>query len=283
MQFHELCLSLLKANRTMPSEEKQSALVDSPPDTMLVLPEAAEQEHLPRLIAGLRRSTRTAEGDVQFLQRRVQKLKAEEEHVWKKLESARELREKSESARQRRQEEAEARASQKQRLLDEQARERARLHDERDAHRHSLFLARSKLAMQKRERSSRLRTESRELSQERIAKHNAHDKNAAHHHQLIVDMHVRALQSRNEQHQSQQREAVVLREKQHQQVSLAASLLTEEAQIIHRLQQIKRETTSVLSGTVSSAGLTPSPRKPPRPPAASPIAPSPHSARRDVS
>lgn len=275
----------------MPSEEKQSALVDSPPDTMLVLPEAAEQEHLPRLIAGLRRSTRTAEGDVQFLQRRVQKLKAEEEHVWKKLESAREQREKSESARQRRQEEAEARASQKQRLLDEQARERARLHDERDAHRHSLFLARSKLAMQKRERSSRLRTESRELSQERIAKHNAHDKNAAHHHQLIVDMHVRALQSRNEQHQSQQRsrehlhesEAVVLREKQHQQVSLAASLLTEEAQIIHRLQQIKRETTSVLSGTVSSAGLTPSPRKPPRPPVASPIAPSPHSARRDVS
>jgi hypothetical protein len=274
----------------MSSTGKSSALVDSPPDTVLVPVEVGVEgdqgEQLPRLIAGLRRSARAAECDVQFLQRRVEKLKSEEEHVWKKLESARVQREKAEVARMRRQEEAEARASQKQRLVDEQARERARLHDERDAHRHSLFLARSKLAMQRRERSSRLRSESRELSQERVAKHSAHEKNAALNHQLIVDMHQRTISSRNEKHESQQRnreqlhesEALVLRERQYQHVSLAASLLTQEAQIIHRLQQIKRETSSVLSATASS-GATPSPRKPPRPPSHSPLAPSP---RRDV-
>lgn len=261
---------------TMDSMAPSGALVNSPADTMLVPVGNTSTEELPRLVAVLRRSARAAECDVQFLQRRVQKLRAEEEHVWKKLESAREQKEKAEAARLRHQREHEARVAHKQRLVDEQSRERARLHDERDAQRHSLFLARSKLAMQRREQSSMVRRESRELSKEREQHEVANSKTVALNHQLIMDMHQRVVASRNQSHESLQRqreqlhesETLRLRDKQNQHVSDAATLLTEEAQLIHRLQQIKRETTSVLSATASSS--TPSPRKPPRPPSQAP-------------
>jgi hypothetical protein len=250
-----------------------NALVDSPPDNHLVVPDNEGDdngEHLPSLVAGLRRSTRAAEGDVLFLQRRVQKLRAEEAHVWRRLETARQLREKVDATRARRQEEAEWRAAQRQRELDCQSRERARLHDERDAHRHSLFLARSKLAMDRRELSARVRSESQELAKQRIAQLSASTHHAEHHRQLIADMRQRTMTSRAQRsehrqrntEQSHEQEAEALRNRHEQHVKVAASLLTEEAQIIHRLQQIKRETTSVLS----SVSSTPSPRKPPRPP-----------------
>lgn len=255
-------------------DHPNSALVESPPDTNLVPVEQVDshdEDHLPRLVAGLRRSTRAAEYDVQFLQRRVQKLKAEENHVWKKLETARQLKEKIDDTRARRQEEAEVRAAKRQQMLDVQSRERARLHDERDARRHSLFLARSKLAVDRRDRSARVRSESSELARKRGEYESAIAQQTALHHQLIVDMQHRALSSRAQRHESHQRnreqhqesEANILKERQDQHVKLAASLLTEEAQIIHRLQQIKRETTSVMS----AVSTTPSPRKPPRPPA----------------
>lgn len=235
------------------ASQHNGVLVDSPRDDHLVAA-AASPERLPRL-RDARTQNKMAEDDVNFLRQRVLKLRMEEERLWRQLDLARKKKEVCISEQSHRREQDQLLSEQRQRELREQAEERVRLHEIRDAQRHALFLARSHLALQRRENCSELRSESRYLRDERNRRMREMEAQAAARHAKIQEMKQRAAAAKQERHQQIMHTSHAVREVQvqqlqheHQQnVHTAADLLTEEAQLLLRINRIKGETQSVLS------------------------------------
>lgn len=209
------------------------------------------------------KSQKNGADDVAFLSARLRKLRYEEQKEWKHLESARRALELTETARKRRFEAEELRQQKLKEQKEAETRQRQALQENREAQRHALFLSRSKMSLERRKKCSDQRAESQ---YNQAAVRDEREARLYHHmdkHDLVMEMKEKSLAKREAFHESVAGSARRQRADNEEQISqeraknvaAAAAMLTEEAQIMHRLQQLKeatRTTMDCLNNTVRS-------------------------------
>jgi hypothetical protein len=185
--------------------------------------------------------------DVKFLSQRIARLRREEERVLKEQELQQAHNEKMEAARQeRRRREAEK----KQRSEEEEiqhALTRRRLQEEKDSQRHAVFVAKAKVVVDRRERCADVKREiSRSLSLRREADDMSRDHTIRRHDEIRGFERSVSESRQNTPRRTQQKvtrdaeeEARRLQRERDENIREAARLVTEQAQILHRLRLLK--------------------------------------------
>jgi hypothetical protein len=208
----------------------------------------------------VRRWKRASADDVAFLSNRVTKLQCEVEKAWRRLSNARQAEERMNQVRTERTKissQVQAERSKRAQMTQEL---KQRLAENRDRQRHRVFLARSKLIVQRREASSEVKREQHDqhrlLHAEQVAQamrlaalHDA----VAHAKQQFTERRIWRLESHQRaRRKNHSEEMQLLMDEREREMRVAATLLASEAQLLHRLHRLNGETVAVTSRLLSS-------------------------------
>ena len=210
-----------------------------------------------QLLSQLKEQHRESCDDVKFLSQRIARLRREEERIQReqmlhaarqeKIDSVREYRLREETEKKNRLEAAEIQS----------AHMRRRLQEEKDSQRHAVFVAKAKVVVDRRERCAEVKREISRSLGERQKEHEEERSGSARRCQVIREMERSSHTSPRRQVQRDlSAELQRLQQERDENVKAAARLVTEQAQLLHRLRLLKPTEPRPTTGSESTLSKT---------------------------
>ena len=209
-------------------------------------------------LAQLKEEHRESCDDVKFLSQRIAKLRREEEKIHReqmiqntkqqKIEAVREARLREEAEKKHRLEDSEI----------QHAHMRRRLQEEKDSQRHAVFVAKAKVVVDRRERCADVKREiTRSLQERQFEVEDEKSSSARRCHEIRQRERSASVNTPRRQLQRDvEEEARRLQQERDENIKTAARLVTEQAQLLHRLRLLKPADPRPTTGSESTMSKT---------------------------